>query len=168
MSSFRGLDVPESGWLGAIAGLPVDTPAWSAKNWEDLYRLGSKKRRENVIMDGAVGVRGYPGDIGPAGPIDLYWLVVGTHDKDDNEYDDPAVGLEENLALLHSAWFNAPEGARGTTPATIFAPSGKVYVAEIQIDEFVPTGGWEDCELRMSVTIPAGPAFLLEEWVVSS
>lgn len=168
MTALQGLDVPTSGWLGAIAGIAVDTPAWSAKNWVDLYRLGSKKRRENVIMDGADGVRGYPADVGPAGPIDLYWLVVGTHDRYGNDFDDFDIGLEENLALLHNAWFNAPESDRGTTPATIFAPSGKVYVAEIQIDEFVPTGGWDDCELRMSVTIPAGPAMLLEEWEVSS
>lgn len=163
MSALQALDVPAGGWRGTLNSVPVNTSAWGEKNWADLRRAGSRKRRQNVILDGAAGERGYPGDVDIAGPVDLYWVVIGSHDQDGVAYADPEEGLDLNLTYLHGLWFGGDEDERGTVEATIVSPGGRLFVARVQVDEFAATGGWQDCELRVAVTLPSGPALAIDE-----
>lgn len=157
-----GLTVPVTGYIGTLGGIPINTEAYGSENWAKLYRAAGKKRRTNVLLDGTTGERGYPGDVGATDPFDLFWTVIGSHDIDGEPVADPTKGLEVTLDYLAEHWFTADEDERGTIEAQIITPRGRLFVVRVQVDEFAPSGEWDDCELRLGVRIPAGPLWGVE------
>lgn len=128
--SIGPVEPPDVGGRLVINGVDLHCPGWAVLDVRELWVQSPNYRGSNVIIPGAAGERAYPRRR-DAAVYSLRMVISGVVDDVGNEYSDPWVGLEANLAMLRPA-IEPPNPPTKTRAATLTTPGGTVLNADVQ------------------------------------
>lgn len=125
----------------AVAGVPLNTPAWEHTNIQAMLS-GPATRGSNIVIPGAIGVRPRRKRVTETTrTVELF--VTGDRDPNDTPYADPVRGLLENVDLLRAAVTDPPDTNNSVVVATLNwrgdTRSAYVQVTDFEVSDAVGT-----------------------------
>lgn len=137
-----------------LAGVPLSTPAWEVLNLQVLLS-GPTTRGSNVIIPGATGVRPRRRRATER-RLTLELALSGIRDAEGTLYDDPVLGLLENIEALREVT-DPPTASNSVITATLYW-NGETRTGGVQVENF-EVGAYTsptDVPATIDITILAG------------
>lgn len=140
--------------VGAFPSIPLNTPAWDAESYFELY-LPPEQVGEDRPIPGVTGRLAMPRewDEGIAG---IPLVVYGTHDYQGVAYADARLGLRTNLRFLRDNVFKPPGTADGTRPFTFHELGGAAYTEDVIVQMGAASAKTSFARLTVRLIVPAG------------
>lgn len=120
-----------------LAGVPLQTPAWTHENLWELWS-GPAVRGGDVIIPGAQGARGYPRVV-DARKVTIELVIFGDVDWQGVAQTDPRAGLWRNVQHLRTVT-DPPGTGDGSVLLELMPPTGTMVEAPVQVEGFLLGG----------------------------
>lgn len=120
-----------------LAGVPLQTPAWTHTNLWELWN-GPPLRGADTIIPGADGARGHPRRV-TSRKVALELVIVGDFDPEGNVQTDRRAGLWANVAALRAIALPTTTGD-GSVLMTLVPPTGPTLGARVIVEGFEISG----------------------------
>jgi hypothetical protein len=122
-----------------LAGIPLQTPAWTHENLWELWS-GPAVRGGDVIIPGAAGARGYP-RVATSRQVTLELTIFGDVDWLGVAQADPRAGLYRNVTKLRTVTDPPAPGSAGNGSVTlsVVTPAGTI-TAPVEVEGFLLGG----------------------------
>lgn len=139
-----------------IAGVPLQTPAWTLTNLQELWS-GPQTRGSDRLIPGAAGIRSYRRRA-TATTRPLALVIFGEWKWDGTAHTSPRVGLQDNISHLKTNLSDPTVANPGTRTATLHLPSGATKTGAVTVEGFElgeALGSWNITAV-MDITIAQG------------